>query len=70
METIFKNVTDHFLLQNTVKPVIKGHPRERQYMVFINNWSLFGGYFVLLYQGRVIAVWPLFSGRSLFGGGL
>ena len=23
----------------------KGHPRERQNMVFIDKWSLFGGYF-------------------------
>ena len=27
----------------TVKPVNKGHPRERQKMVFIDMWSLFGG---------------------------
>ena len=27
----------------TVKPVNKGHPRERQHMVFIDKWSLFGG---------------------------
>ena len=27
-------------------------------MVFIDKWSLFGGYFVLFYQGRVIEVWP------------
>ena len=26
----------------------KGHPRERQDMVFIDKWSLFGGYFVYL----------------------
>ena len=44
--------------QNTVKPVNKGHPRERQHMVFIDKWSLFGGYwyFVLFYQGRVTEV--------------
>ena len=22
-----------------------GHPRKRQHMVFIDKWSLFGGYF-------------------------
>ena len=48
----------------------KGHPRERQNMVFIDKWSLFGGNFVLFYQGRVTEVWPLFTGWSLFGGGL
>ena len=31
---------------NTIKPLNKGHPRERQIMVFIDKWSLFGGYFV------------------------
>ena len=35
---------------NTVKPVNKGHPRERQDMVFIDKWSLIGCYFVLFYQ--------------------
>ena len=54
----------------TVKPVNKGQPRERQHMVFIDKWSLFGGYFVLFYQGRVIDEWPLFTGWSVFGGGL
>ena len=38
----------------------KGHPRERQKMVFIDKWSLFGGYFVLFYQGRVIEVTVFF----------
>ena len=36
---------------DTVKPVNKGHQRERQDTVFIDKWSLFGGYFVLFYQG-------------------
>ena len=31
----------------TVKPVNKGHPRERQNMVFIDRLSSYGGYFVL-----------------------
>ena len=48
----------------------KGQPRERQNMVFKDRWSLFGGYFVLFYQERVIEVWSLFAGWSLFGGGL
>ena len=30
-------------------------------MIFIDNWSLFGDYFVLFYQVRVIEVWPLFK---------
>ena len=40
----------------TVKPVNKGHPREKQNMFFIDKWSLFGGYFVSFYKGRVIEV--------------
>ena len=44
----------------------KGHPpRERQDTVFIDKRSLFRGYFVLFYQGRVIEVWPLFTGRFI-----
>ena len=31
----------------TVKPVNKGYPRERQHIVFIDKWSLFGVYFIL-----------------------
>ena len=34
----------------TVKPVNKGHPRERQNMVFIDKWPFIGGYFVLFYH--------------------
>ena len=30
----------------------KGHPREKQNMVFIDKWSLFGGYFVLFYKRK------------------
>ena len=56
--------------QHTVKPVNKGHPRERQPMVLIDNRSLFQGYIVLFYQGRVLEVWPLFTEWSLFRGGL
>ena len=41
-------------LYYTVKPVNKGHPMERQNVVFINKSSLFGGYIVLLHQGNVI----------------
>ena len=57
-------------LVNTVKSVNKGHPRERQNMVFIDKWSLFRGNFVLFYQGRIIEKWPLFTVWSLFGVGL
>ena len=39
-------------------------------MVFIDKWSLFGGYIVLFNQGKVTEVWPLFAGWSLFEGGL
>ena len=42
----------------TVKPVNKGHPREGQHMVFIDKWPLFGGYTVLINQGRITEVWP------------
>ena len=31
----------------TVKPVNKGHLRERQGMAFIDRWPLFGGNFVI-----------------------
>ena len=34
------------LNRGTVKPANNGHPRERQHMVFIDKWSLFGGYIV------------------------
>ena len=44
----------------TVKPVNKGQQMERQEMVFIDKLSLFGGYNVLFYHGRVIEVWHLF----------
>ena len=54
---------------HTVKPVNKGLTRERQYMVFIDKWSLFGGNFYFI-KGKVIEVWLLFTGWSLFGGGL
>ena len=54
----------------TVKPVNKGHATERQNMVFIDKWSSFGGYIASFYQGRVVEMWPLFAGWSLFRGGL
>ena len=56
--------------QNTVKSVNKGHPRDRQHMVFIDKWPLFGGYIVLFNQRKVTEVWPLFTGWSLCRGGL
>ena len=31
------------VILNTVKPVNKGHPMERQHMAFIDKWPLFGG---------------------------
>ena len=48
----------------------KGLPRERQHMVFIDKLPLLGGYILLFNQGKVTEVWPLFTGWSLFGGGL
>ena len=48
----------------------KSHPGDRQNMVFIDKWSLFGSYLVLFSQGMVIEVWPLFTGWSLYGDGL
>ena len=39
----------------------KGHLSERQHMVYTDLWPLFGGYFILFYQGRIIEVWPLFT---------
>ena len=53
----------------TVKPVNKGYPWEKQNVVFIDKWSLFGGYFALFYQESVIEVWHLFTGSPLFRGG-
>ena len=50
------------IYENTVEPVNKRHLREIQSMVFIDKWFLFGGFFVLFYQGRVIEVRPLFTG--------
>ena len=34
----------------TVKPVNKGHPRERQTLIFIDKWSLLRGFIVLFIQ--------------------
>ena len=46
----------YLIITCTVKPVNKGHPREKQHMVFINKWPFLGGYTVLFYQGRVTEV--------------
>ena len=40
-------------IEITVKLMNKGHAREIQHTVFIDKWSLFGGYIVLFNQGRV-----------------
>ena len=42
-QTLYEGVGDVIHL---VKPVNKGHPKERPNMVFIDNWSLFGGLFL------------------------
>ena len=55
---------------NKVRPVNKDHPWERQHMVFIDKWALFGGFFFYFYQERLMEVRPLFTGWSLFGDGL
>ena len=57
-------------LENTVKPVNKGHPRERSNLTFIDKWSVFWGYFVLLHQRKVIKSWVLFTTWPLIKGGL
>ena len=62
--------SERFYFKVTVKPVNKGHPREIQNVVFIEKWSLFGGCFVLFYQGRIIEMLSLFTEWYLFGGGL
>ena len=38
-------VVDWSVFTYTVKPVNKDHPRETRYMVYIDKWSLFWGYF-------------------------
>ena len=38
-----KGLNDNNQQQHTAKTVNKGHPRDRQNMVFIDKWSLFGG---------------------------
>ena len=48
---------------NTIKPVDKGHPMERQRMVFIDKWSLFLGYIVLFNLSRLSELWPFFFYR-------
>ena len=53
-------------IQNTVKPVNKGHPLERQDMVFIDKWSLLGDNLVLFYQERFIEVWPFYIQGGLY----
>ena len=57
--------------QCTVKPVNKGNPSERMNRVFIDVWSLLGGYFVFIlskkgywnaafiYRAVIIQRWPL-----------
>ena len=39
-------------------------------MVFVDKWSLFGGYIILFNQGRVTEMWPIFTGWPLFRVGL
>ena len=50
---------------HTVKPVSKGHTRERQHMVFIDKWSLLE---VILSNFNRNAVWPLFTGALYLSG--
>ena len=47
---------------NTLKPVNKGHPSQRQCMVFVDKRPLFKGYTVLFNQGKVTEVWPFLQG--------
>ena len=59
--TLCKNIII-WIEANTVKPVNKGHPRERQRMVFMDKWPSFGGYIVLFNHGRITEMCPLFTG--------
>ena len=54
----------------TVRPVNKGHPKETEYMVFMDKWPLFGGYIVSFNQRRVTELWPSFTGWPLLEDGL
>ena len=55
----------------TVKPVNKGHPRERQNMVFIDKWSLLGGFIKEgLLQGGLYLQGCLYSDVALIQVGL
>ena len=47
----FQNLINRTFI--TVKPVNKGHPRERRHIVLIDKWTLFGDYFVLFDKGMV-----------------
>ena len=51
--------------KNTVKPVNKYHPWERQHMVFIDKWSLFGGYFVYYFEEWLLK-WDLYLQGCLY----
>ena len=56
------------IFHSIVKPVNEGHLQERQILVFIDKWSLFGDFFVLFHQLKnVMRVWPLLIGWSLLG---
>ena len=48
----YETINKPAVYYNTVKLVNKGQPRERPNMVFIDSWSLFGGYIVLFYHGK------------------
>ena len=52
----------------TVKPVNKGHPGERQNLVFIDKWSLFGSAFLfyLLIIKEELSICGLYSQDGLY----
>ena len=49
-----------------IKPVNKVHPGERHNMVFIGNWSLYGGYLALFYLRRVLLNCDLYLQGGLY----
>ena len=78
---IFTHIPEHEKCKNSVntriydftvqsKPVNKGHPNWKTAHGLYRQVVFFGGYIVLLNQGRVTGVWSLFTGWPLFWGDL
>ena len=45
-EQTYLSCSEQVIGDATVKPDIKGHPSDRQNMVFINEWSLLRSHFL------------------------